>query len=124
MKPIKAPSIVNTGIVIYVPTQEDYRNCKLEIFYSPKNPLFSYSHCEPSPSKIWEKKDISYDKGSLFIYSTNKNLARGFYKIHLTIYNINQTKFIEGAQTYGLLKEKPTLYIGLPYSSFGPILAT
>lgn len=124
MKPIAAPSLINNGIVIYVPTQEDFRKSKIEISYSPKNPLFSYSHCEPSPSKIWEKTDTSFDKGSLFIYETDKPLEKGFYQIRLTIYDINQTKFIEGAQTFGLLKNKPTLYIGLPYSSFGPILAT
>jgi len=124
MKPIQAPSIINNGIIIYVPTKEDFLKSKIEIFYSAKNPLFSYSHCEPSPSKIWEKTDTSFDKGSLFIYATQNLLPRGFYRIKLTLYNLQQTKFMEGANTYAILTDKKTLYIGLPYSTFSPILTT
>jgi len=121
MKPIKAPQLISNGIAIYVPSIEPYNNTKLEIFYSAKNPLFSYSICEESPQKIWEKKDISFDKGSLFLYTTSNLLAKGFYKIQIVQSDSNQTRFLEGSHVYGLLKEKPTLYIGLPYSTFPPI---
>ena len=121
MKPIKAPELLSNEIAIYVPTVEPYMNSKVEIFYSAKNPLFSYSVCEESPQKIWEKKDIAFDKGSLFLYTSSNPLAKGFYKINITQFNSTQTQFIEGSQVYGLLKEKPTLYIGLPYSTFPPI---
>lgn len=124
MKPIKPPSIVKYGIVIYVPSKENFNKSKIEIFYSPKNPLFSYSHCEESASKIWEKKDTSFDKGSLYIYSINQPLKVGFYQIKLTMLDNFQTKFLEGSHTYAVLQEKDSLYIGVPYSSFGPILIT
>ena len=122
MKPITAPKLLSNGIAIYVPTPEPYNRTKLEIFYSKKNPLFSYSLCEESPQKIWEKTDVAFDKGSLFLYTTNKPLARGFYKVAITQYTNDQTQRVEGFKIYGLLKEKPTLHIGLPYSSFGTIL--
>lgn len=124
MKPITAPELISNGIAVYVPAVSPYFQTKLEIFYSEKNPLFSYSLCEESPQKIWEKKDTSFDKGSLFLYTTSKPLAKGFYKIALKQYNETQTQFIQGFQIYGLLKEKPTLYIGLPYSSFPTILTS
>ena len=121
MKPIKAPQLLSNGIAIYVPTVSPYVSTKLEIFYSAKNPLFSYSICEESPRKIWEKKDTAFDRGSLFLYTTAEPLAKGFYRVNITQYNETQTQFIEGFQVYGLLKEKPALYIGLPYSTFPPI---
>jgi hypothetical protein len=124
MKPIQPPFIIKYGIILYVPNKEDFIKSKVEIFYSPKNPLFSYSHCEESASKIWEKKDTSFNKGSLYIYSTQRPLRKGFYQIKLTMYDNFQTKFVEGFNTYGLLKEKNTLHIGIPYSTFGPILVT
>jgi hypothetical protein len=124
MKPITAPKLIANGIAVYVPTVATFNHTKLEIFYSPKNPLFGYALCEESPQKIWEKKDTSFDKGSLFLYTTSEPLAKGFYKVQITQYNANQTEVREGFQVYGLLKEKPTLYIGLPYSTFGPILVT
>lgn len=122
MKPITAPKLIDNGIVVYVPNKDGFDRSKIEIFYSKTNPLFSYSYCEESPSKIWEKKDITFDKGSLYIYNTSSPLKRGFYQIKLTMYDKFQTKILEGANTYGILKEKPTLYIGVPYSSFSPIL--
>lgn len=124
MKPIKAPKLLSNGIAIYIPTISPYINTKLEIFYSLKNPLFSYSICEESPQKIWEKKDTSFDKGSLFLYTTSEPLAKGFYKLNIKQYNEAQTQFIEGFQIYGLLKSKPTLYIGLPYSTFSTIIVS
>jgi hypothetical protein len=124
MKPIKALSIIDKGIVVYVPSKEAFTKTKIDIYYSPKNPLFSYSYCEDSPSKIWSKKDNLFDKGTLFIYNTDKPLKKGFYKINLTMYDQSQTRLVEGSNTYAILKEKNTLYIGVPYSSFGPILLT
>ncbi len=122
MKPITPPSIIKYGIVVYVPSKDTFTKSKIEIYYSPNNPLFSYSHCAESTSKIWEKKDTNFNKGSLYIYSTSEALAPGFYQIKLTMYDNYQTKFIEGSNTYGILNKKDTLHIGLPYSTFGPIL--
>jgi hypothetical protein len=124
MKPIAPPSILKYGIVIYVPSIEDFVKSKVEIFYSPKNPLFSYNTCEENNSKIWEKKDTAFNKGSLYIYNTDKSLKNGFYQIKITMYNLYQTKLIEGANTYAILNNKDSLYIGVPYSTFGPILLT
>jgi hypothetical protein len=124
MKPISPQQIVKYGIVVYVPSKEDFNKSKIEIFYSPKNPLFSYTHCEDSNSKIWEKKDTLFNKGTLYIYNTSKPLDKGFYQIKITMYDNYQTKLIEGSNTYGLLNNKDNLYIGVPYSTFGPILLT
>jgi hypothetical protein len=124
MKPITAPKLLSNGIVVYVPTPAPYIKTKLEIFYSKKNPLFSYSFCEESPQKIWEKTDVAFDKGSLFLYTTSNPLAKGFYRIMITQYDKYQTQSVQGSKVYGLLKEKPSLYIGLPYSSFDPILVS
>jgi hypothetical protein len=124
MKPIKPPLIIKYGIVVYVPTRENFTKSKVEIFYSPKNPLFSYAICDDSSSKIWEKKDTSFNKGSLYIYNTSQELKKGFYQIKITMYDIYQTKVIEGSNTYGVLTNKDSLYIGLPYSSFEPIFVS
>lgn len=124
MKPINPPNIVKYGIVIYVPSKENFNKSKIEISYSPKNPLFSYSHCEESSSKIWEKKDTSFNKGTLYVYSISQPLKIGFYQIKLTMFDNYQTKFLEGSNTYAVLQEKSNLYIGVPYSAFGPILVT
>jgi hypothetical protein len=124
MKPIQPPFIIKYGIVVYVPSKDDYNKSKIEIYYSPKNPLFDYSQCNEANSKIWEKKDTMFNKGTLYLYTTNEPLKKGFYQIKLTMYDNFQTKFIEGINTYGILKEKDTLHIGIPYSTFGPILTT
>lgn len=125
MKPIKAPSLIENGIVVYTPGVSGLDNIKVSIFYSPKNPLFSWSFCEESPFKIWEKQDKNYDKGILFIYRTNRPLKKGFYKINVKAFNDQYSNVLEGSQTYGVIQEnKNTLYIGLPYSSFGPINIT
>lgn len=124
MKPIEPPQLVKYGIVIYVPSKEAFNKSKVEIYYSPKNPLFSYAHCEESNSKIWEKKDTSFNKGSLYIYNTSNRLNKGFYQIKITMYDLYQTRLLEGSNTYGLLTKKDNLYIGLPYSTFDSILVS
>lgn len=119
MKPIKAPRLTENGIVLYVPPVVGFPNVKVEIFYSPKNPLFAWAYCEGSPQKIWEKIDTNFDKGIMFIY--NRNLLKGFYKVSISMSDENVTQILRGSEVYGLLKEKPTLYIGLPYSTFSTI---
>ena len=121
MKPIAAPKLLEKGIAVFVPAIQDFSNIKIEIFYSPKNPLFSWSDCEESPFKIWEKSDVSFDAGIIFLYKITNNLDQGFYKVTITATNNNQTEVITGSETYGILQEKETLYIGFPYSSFEPI---
>lgn len=120
MKPIKPPEIVNQGIAIYVPNIDNYEQAKIEIFYSPKNPLFAWSYCGDSPYKIWEKVDTQFDKGILFIYNSPTILPKGFYKINIRLLN-RSGSFLEGSKIYGLLTSKLNLHIGLPYSSFAPI---
>lgn len=121
MKPIQAPKLLEKGIAVFVPALENYSHIKLEIFYSPKNPLFSWSFCEESPFKIWEKNDVSYDAGIAFLYKTTNNLDNGFYKIMITATSNGRDQQIRGSQTYGILNDKETLYIGFPYSTFAPI---
>ena len=120
MKPIKPPILVQQGIAIYVPNINKYSQAKIEIFYSPKNPLFAWSFCDENPFKIWEKVDKQFDKGILFIYNSPTILAKGFYKIQLTLLS-RDGGFLEGSKIYGLLQPKANLHIGLPYSAFPPI---
>ena len=121
MKPIAAPKLLEKGIAVFVPAIEGFSNIKIEIFFSPKNPLFSWSYCEESPFKIWEKSDISFNSGIIFLYKTTNDLSQGFYKITITATDDNRTGTITGSETYGILQEKETLYIGFPYSSFESI---
>lgn len=120
MKPVKPTQILNRGIAIFSPSVNNYTKIKIEIFYSEKNPLFSYSYCQEDEKKIWEKTDQNFGKGVLFLYTTNKQLKKGFYKIKLIAITPENTT-IKGEQIIGLLKSKDTLYIGFPYSSFGHI---
>ena len=124
MKPIRAPRLLQTGIAIFVPGIEDFSTVKIEIFYSPKNPLFAWSFCDESPYKIWEKMDQAFDKGLLFIYNTPTFLSKGYYKIKITMFNTDRSSSLIGSETYGILEDKATLYIGLPYSTFAPIQVT
>ena len=117
MKPVKATQIIDRGIAVFVPPSGDYTQVRIEIFYSPKNPLFSFSYCQEDESKIWEKLDQNLGRGVLFLYRQKRKLKQGFYKIKLTAITKN-TSTIAGEQIYGLLKAKDTLYIGFPYSSF------
>ena len=117
MKPIKPLSLIERGIVTYVPSVANYTKVRIEIFYSPKNPLFSFSYCQEDETKLWEKLDQNLGKGVLFLYTTNRRLRKGFYKIRLTAIT-KEGKTIKGEEVYGLLKAKDTLYIGLPYSTF------
>lgn len=123
MKPVKPTSIIDRGIVIYVPTIAKYKKVRIEIFYSPKNPLFSFSYCQEDETKIWEKLDENLGKGVLFLYTTRRRLKKGFYKIQLTAIS-EKGSVLTGSEVYGLLKAKDTLYIGLPYSSFEHIKLT
>ena len=120
MRPIPPSKLVNRGIVIYVPNVANFYQAKIEIFYSAKNPLFNWSFCGENPYKIWEKIDFQYQKGILFIYNSPTILPKGFYKIRITLLN-KDGNVLSGFRTYGLLNDKETLYIGLPYSSF-PII--
>lgn len=120
MKPIKAPTLATQGIAVYVPSVNNYSQAKIEIFYSAKNPLFSWSFCSDSPYKIWEKLDYQYGNGVLFVYNSPTILPKGFYKIQITVMN-NNGELISGNLTLGLLEAKQNLHIGLPYSTYAPI---
>lgn len=120
MRPIKAPALVQQGIAVYVPNVADFTQAKIEIFYSPKNPLFGDGFCDNNPYRIWQKTDSQYGRGILFVYNSPTILPKGFYKILITVVNKKQQR-LTGARTIGILKDKPTLHIGTPYSTFGPI---
>lgn len=124
MKPIKAPRLLQTGIAVYVPAISEFDLVKLQIFYSPNNPLFNWSYCDESPYLIWEKTDQNFDRGLLFLYNTNKALNTGYYKIDITMTNNSRDQTLQGSQVYGVLDRRNTLYIGLPYSAFPPIDVT
>jgi len=121
MKPIQAPKIIQTGIVVFVPAVIEFDLVRLQIFYSPKNPLFSWSFCDESPYLIWEKTDQNFDRGLMFTYQTRNALDSGYYKIDVTMTNNTRTEEISGSQIYGVLQQRNTLYVGLPYSAFPPI---
>lgn len=123
MKPIKAINIIDKGIAVFCPSISNYSNIRIEIFYSPKNPLFSSVYCQQDEFKIWEKLDTNRGKGVLFLYNSTESLKKGFYKIYLRAQTQEDTT-ISGQETYGLLKPKNTLHIGLPYSTFGHIKLT
>lgn len=123
MKPVKATSIIDRGIAVYVPTIAKYKKVRIEIFYSAKNPLFSFSYCQEDESKLWEKLDQNLGKGVLFLYTLKRRLKKGFYKIRLTAVG-EDGRTLAGEEVYGLLKAKDTLYIGFPYSSFSHIRLT
>jgi hypothetical protein len=120
MKPIKAEKVVERGIAIYVPRIGGYTKAKIEIYYSPKNPLFEWSFCEDSPYKIWEKIENQFSKGVLFIYNSPTLLPKGFYRIQLKTIN-KEGGVLQGSKTYGLIRPKSSLHVGLPYSSLSPI---
>jgi len=121
MKPVKAPKIIQNGIVIYTPAIGNFDLVNLKIFYSPKNPLFNWSFCDESPSLIWDKTDQNFDKGLLFTYQTKSALDSGYYKVSITMTSKDRTNTVEGSQVFGVLDKRNTLYIGLPYSAFPPI---
>lgn len=121
MKPIRAPRIIDNGIIIYVPAVSGYDLVRLRIFYSPKNPLFNWSFCDESPYLIWEKTDQNFDKGLLFTYQTRGALDSGYYKVDIEMTSLDRNNTISGSQIYGVLDQRNTLYIGLPYSAFSPI---
>lgn len=108
---------------MYVPTVANYSKVRIEIFYSPKNPLFSFSYCQEDESKIWEKLDENLGKGILFLYTTKLRLRKGFYKVQLSAITADGN-VLRGQEVYGLLKPKDTLHIGLPYSTFEHINLT
>jgi hypothetical protein len=122
MKPISAPQLIENGIAVYVPPIVNYPTVKLSIYYSATNPLFSWSFCEESPQKIWEKEDVNYDKGIIFIYRTNTYLKKGFYNIEIKAKDESLSGILSGSSMYGILEDKKrTLYVGFPYSTFSPI---
>lgn len=121
MKPIPAPRIIQTGIVVYAPGIENFNLVRLRIFYSSKNPIFNWSFCDESPHLIWDKTDENFDKGLIFTYQTRDILQTGYYKINIDMTNNSRTESISGSQIYGILQERSSLYIGLPYSAFPPI---
>ncbi len=120
MIPIKPIKVIEKGIAVYVPTTDNFKSIKIEIFYFKTNPLFSWVLCDNTSVKLWESKSEQIKNGTLFIYNTNDNLKEGFYKISLKAYN-NNGRFLEGSITIGLDKDKPTLIIGMPYSAYSPI---
>jgi hypothetical protein len=123
MRPTPPPKMVDRGIAVYVPNIDNFQQAKIEIFYSPKNPLFAWSFCDENPYKIWEKIDYQYSKGILFIYNSPTILPKGFYKIQIALLN-KKGSVRTGARVYGLLNAKETLHIGLPYSAFPTIPVT
>lgn len=123
MKPIKAPPLVRQGIAVYVPSVANYTQAKIEIYYSPTNPLFPSGFCDNNPYRIWQKTDSQFGRGILFVYNSPTILAKGFYKIDITVVNKQQQR-LTGSRTIGVLKNKRTLHVGLPYSIFGPISLT
>ena len=120
MKPIAPPRIVRQGIAIYVPSLDKFTQAKIEIFYSPKNPLFAWSFCDENPYEIWEKLDYQYEKGIIFIYNSPTILPKGFYKIQITVLSNNGSSKT-GSKVYGLLTPKESLHIGFHYSAFPTI---
>lgn len=120
MRPVQPPSIIEQGIVVYVPTVANYLRARIEIFYSAINPNFVTAFCQEGLYKIWEKTDDNFDKGIMFAYNSPTILRKGYYKITLSLVNRNGLVG-RGSKIIGLLKEKNTLYIGVPYSTFGPI---
>ncbi len=120
MRPVAPPKMVERGIAVYVPNIDNFEQAKIEIFYSPRNPLFAWSFCDDNPYKIWERIDYQYQKGILFVYNSPTILPIGFYKIQITLLNKKGTTR-SGSSIYGLLNAKETLHIGLPYSSLPTI---
>lgn len=118
---ITAPSVVEKGIAIYVPRQEEFTQVHIRIIHSAKNPLFEWEPCNKKESVIWEKTDYAYNNGILFVYTSNTKLKKGFYTIEIKALAKNN-RILRGSEIYGVLKEKDSLHIGLPYSKFSPIV--
>lgn len=123
MKPIKAPQLIEKGIVIYVPiSNEEVYKTSLRISYNKKNPLFNWAICIPASKTIWYKKGLVKEQGILFVYEREEELFPGYYMLEVITYSKDGAIISKGVKTIGLLKTKPTLYIGLPYSAFPSIL--
>jgi len=123
MIPVKAPSILDYGIAIYVPPLEDssvsYVRC--QIYYSKENPLFYWRVCDNTVKKLWEDVSAYSNTGILFLYKTLNSLDIGFYtiKIEAQFKNSNLRK---GELTLGVSREnKYKLIIGMPFSIYPPI---
>lgn len=114
MIPSEPPLIIDKGIAVYAPYL--YEGClRVEIYFSPNNPLLSFMSCSNTQHKIWETTSSQSPTGTLFIYQTD--LTLGFYTVVLSNPSLNKS----GSLIVSILRPTKRVVVGLPYSIYPPI---
>lgn len=123
MIPVEPIKIIDYGIVVFSKAVTNYKYQRIEILYHKVNPNFSWGFCEQNRGVIWQQTTNRGNQDTLFVYTSSKILEKGFYKIVISAYN-SAADFKSGSLLIGLTKPKDTLYVGVPYSNYEPILLT
>lgn len=124
MQPITATPLPSKGIVVYFPDIPRIPSyfLKLDIYFSPSNPLFHWVQCDNTSKLLWTTTTSKDRKGILFVYQTQADLPRGFYTLAATLMSNEQSK--KGTLTVGLPLPEAFLAVGVPYSTFPSITLT
>lgn len=119
MDAIQAPSVIDQGIALFVPTKPDMvgLSMSVRIDHSLSAGSLNSMLVDCSPTCLWQAQATLTSPYTLFLYQ--RVLQYGYYTIALLAKG--QGYSLKGQRTIGVTIDQPYLIIGSPYSIHAPI---